>query len=162
MKFFLIIFTVVLTLSCAFSAHAAPNDGPYWTQLKYYDSIQIRYMVEHVPGTLDAVTGDIPIGGLSGSKDGTDCVIQQLYCVDARVPFHSYAAKGGYTTWPKGVTTDTVPNYQPATPLVLSDAARANLNQIYWVVINGFHGTGYDAKTQAFENSNTEDIRAKL
>ena len=147
-KTFLLVFALVLVLGCAPAMPAAAADGPYWVEMKYYDSVQIKYKVEHVPGTLDTVTADIPIGGIAG-------VIDQLYCSDAIVPFHPYASKGGYTSWPGGVTTDKVPNYQPATPHVLSDTARANLNQLYWLVINGFHGTGYNAKTQKFATSNT-------
>ncbi|MDR2136756.1 MAG: Cys-Gln thioester bond-forming surface protein, partial [Synergistaceae bacterium] len=151
-KTFLFIFVFILALSGAFSTPAAAGNDT--VVMKYYDSIQIQYLVEHAPGTLDAVTGDIPIGGIEG-------VIDQLYCVDARVPFHSYADTHDMTTWPGGVTTDRVPNYRPATPLALSDSARANLNQLHWVVLNGFHGTGYNAKTKKFGTSNLDVVRPK-
>ncbi|MDR2586837.1 MAG: thioester domain-containing protein, partial [Coriobacteriales bacterium] len=135
---------LLLVLVCAFLAFApqraeaaTPDDSTYYAQVKYYDSIQMKYVVQHGIDEYWTTTGDIPIGGfIDGS--GTR-ILDQAYCVDATVAFHS--ASETSTAWPSGVTTDTTnPGYVVVSPLAVSPNVRANLPSLYWLAVNGFRG----------------------
>jgi LPXTG-motif cell wall-anchored protein len=148
--------TITLLLAFAllmFGAQKAEAAGPepstYTAVVQYYDTIQMKYIVQHGIDDYWTTTGDIPIGGfIDGSGFN---LIDQAYCVDAKVVFHS--SPETQTTWPSGVTTDTTPGYVVASPLAVSDNVRANLPSLYWLAVNGFNG-------QRGGVNNLADIRA--
>ncbi|MDR3136047.1 MAG: thioester domain-containing protein [Coriobacteriales bacterium] len=119
------------------AADSSADDHVYYAQVKYYDHIQMRYVVQHGIDEYWTTTGDIPIGGfIDGS--GTR-LLDQAYCVDATVAFHSSAETK--TTYPSGVTTDTTnAGYVVASPLAVSPNVRTNLPSLYWLAVNGFRG----------------------
>jgi hypothetical protein len=150
--------TAALTLLLAFMvlalspqrAEAAGPDKAYTAEVKYYDSIQMKYIVQHGIDDFWTTTGDIPIGGFVDGGTGFS-LIDQAYCVDAKVVFHGSSETT--TTWPSGVTTDTTPGYVVASPLAVSDSVRANLPSLYWLAVNGFRG-------ERGGTNNLADIRA--
>ncbi|MDR0758029.1 MAG: thioester domain-containing protein, partial [Tannerella sp.] len=115
---------------------AAPDTASYRLIVQYFDSIQIKYIVRHGLDEWWTTIGDVPIGVAKGGNN--DSVTGQIYCIDATVPFHSYS--GVKTSWPDGVTTDSVRNYVVATPFQYSDALRTNLDAILWLTVNGYTG----------------------
>jgi hypothetical protein len=133
--------TLLLTTFTPHQAFADPADqeaGPYTVVLSYEDDIQMKYVIRHGYDDWWSGAGDIPLGGVG--PRGAGATVSQLYCVDATVAYHSYA--GTQTSWVPGTgTTDTTGNYAVATPTALSDAARANLGELYWLTINGYAGT---------------------
>jgi hypothetical protein len=113
------------------------DTNTYFAEVRYYDSIQMKYVVQHGIDQYWTTTGDIPIGGFI---DGTgNQLLDQAYCVDATIPFHGSSETK--TTWPRGVTTDTTTQgYVVASPLAVSESVRANLPSLYWLAVNGFRG----------------------
>jgi hypothetical protein len=150
---------LVCVLAAAFLAVTPPREAQaagadtntYYAEVKYYDNIQMKYIVQHGIDEYWTTTGDVPIGGfLDGSGNQ---LLAQAYCVDAKVAFHGSAETK--TTWPKNVTTDTTTNgYVVASPLAVSDSVRANLPSLYWLAVNGFRGELNGA-------NNLADIRAR-
>jgi hypothetical protein len=141
-----------LLMACPREAQAASADSnTYYAEVKYYDGIQMKYIVRHGIDEYWTTTGDIPIGGFI---DGTgNQLIDQAYCVDATVAFHG--SDETETSWPSGVTTDTTTaGYVVASPLAVSDGVRANLPSLYWLAVNGFRGVRGGA-------NNLADIRAE-
>ncbi|MDR1359127.1 MAG: Cys-Gln thioester bond-forming surface protein [Coriobacteriales bacterium] len=132
----LLLALVCLTLSAPRAEAADPETEPFTAVVKYYDSIQMKYVVQHGIDEFWTTTGDIPIGGFVNNS-GLQ-LMDQAYCVDATVIFHS--SPETQHSWPSGVTTDTTPGYVVASPLALSDNVRANLPSLYWLTINGFNG----------------------
>ncbi|MDR0670886.1 MAG: thioester domain-containing protein, partial [Oscillospiraceae bacterium] len=137
----------VLVLSLAgFPAGAAPDANSYTAVLHYNDSIQITYSHRTGPGPDDwwIGRGDIPLGGaeMDGQPD-----IRQIYCVDATVPFHSYATSaantdaGGSSMFEDGRLTDRVPGYVSASPEQVPNILKAHWNELLWLMVNGYTGT---------------------
>jgi LPXTG-motif cell wall-anchored protein len=139
-----------MTVGAQRAEAAGPESNPYTAVVQYYDSIQMKYIVQHGIDEYWTTTGDIPIGGFVDGGSGLN-LIDQAYCVDAKVVFHGSSET--QTTWPSGVTTDTTPGYVVASPLAVSDSVRANLPSLYWLAINGFNG-------QRGGTNNLADIRA--
>ncbi|MDR2672208.1 MAG: thioester domain-containing protein [Coriobacteriales bacterium] len=131
---------------------ADPDTDSYTAVVKYYDNIQMKYIVQHGIDEWWTTTGDIPIGGFTDPSQPGVQLIDQAYCVDATVAFHS--SDDTSTTWPAGVTTDTAPGYVVVSPLAVSDSVRANLPSLYWLAVNGFRGE------RGTTNNNLADIQA--
>ncbi|MDR1605372.1 MAG: Cys-Gln thioester bond-forming surface protein [Gracilibacteraceae bacterium] len=132
-----------LVLALPLSVGAAPDANSYTVVLRYDDNIQLRY--QH--GSADEqwiTTGDVPLGGAHlGGAEGA-LAIPQIYCVDAAVPFHSYAASGAggsSSGWLNGATTDIVPNYVAAAPDQVPAVLGAHWRELEWVVMNGYQGS---------------------
>jgi hypothetical protein len=139
------LFCILLVVMVAFvsmppiTVHAA-GDIDYTVVVEYRDSVQMQYIVRHGIDDWWTGRGDVPIGGVSATIGG-GVLSQQVYCIDAKVAFHSEVGKvGGGTSYSGVVTTDTAPGYAVASPLVLSDTVRANLPSLYWLAMNGFNG----------------------
>ncbi|MDR1589062.1 MAG: thioester domain-containing protein [Oscillospiraceae bacterium] len=121
-------------------ALAAPDTNTYTVQVAYYDDIQMTY---NIPGPFEDEqhVGDIPIGGaFLGSASGS-WAISQVYCIDAAVPFHSYARDGQDDASTEGSgaeVLDTVPNYVAVSPDLLPASQRENWDEIVWILQNGF------------------------
>jgi hypothetical protein len=130
--------------------YAGDPDSSYTVVVKYYDSIQMRYIVQHGLDDWWTGAGDVPVGGLKTAPNGTQ-LIDQIYCVDAKVGFHGYT--GTVTSYPGGTTTDTTDGYTVAAPTTLSDAVSSNLSYLYWLTVNGFRGT--------LTSNNLADIRTR-
>ncbi|MDR1156751.1 MAG: Cys-Gln thioester bond-forming surface protein [Oscillospiraceae bacterium] len=145
-------------------AEAAPDANDYTAVLRYDDKIQILYSHRAGAGLDDWWTGrgDIPLGGveLNGQT-----VIGQIYCVDAAVPFHSYATgtvntdAGGSSRYESGYTTDRVPGYVSASPEQIPNALKVHWNELLWLVVNGYAGT---SESVAALNSRFDDLADSL
>ncbi|MDR2664658.1 MAG: thioester domain-containing protein, partial [Oscillospiraceae bacterium] len=121
---------------------ASPDANTFTVKLAYSDSVQMTYLSPTHP---DWTTGDVPIGG---AWLGDQLVIDQVYCVDAVVPFASYAKSGsdGASRQIQGAEVlDTVPNYVAVSPDKLPDAQRACWDELVWILQNGFSGVAYSA-----------------
>jgi hypothetical protein len=116
------------------SAEENPDANTYTIALHYDDNIQLKYIHPGADEWL-STTGDVPLGGATQAGGAS---VPQLYCADAGVPFHPYAASGadGSTSgWPQG---DTVPNYVAVSPDNLPDILHGHWNELTWLVLNGY------------------------
>jgi hypothetical protein len=137
-----VLLTALLPLPAApVFAAGGVDDNKYTVRLSYNDDIQINYQHPDADGWWRG-NGDIPIGG--ATLDGQNLAISQLYCVDATVPFHSYAKSnanfdaGGKSSERGGM--DVVPNYVAASPDTLPPALKAHWNELVWLTLNGYSG----------------------
>ncbi|MDR2493250.1 MAG: hypothetical protein LBD25_07355 [Coriobacteriales bacterium] len=119
--------TLALLVAPATSAFA---DDDYTATVKYYDDVQITYTVNYPNGGIWTGSGDIPIGGDAASG------LDQLYCVDPFIHFHSVAT----TTWQGGVTTDTMAGYSVAAPWSISTSLAYARPAVDWLIRNGYRG----------------------
>ncbi|MDR1330435.1 MAG: Cys-Gln thioester bond-forming surface protein [Oscillospiraceae bacterium] len=116
------------------SAEENPDANTYTVALHYDDNIQLKYIHPGADEWL-STTGDVPLGGATQAGGAS---VPQLYCADAGVPFHPYAASGADSStsgWPQG---DTVPNYVAVSPDNLPDILHGHWNELTWLVLNGY------------------------
>ncbi|MDR0436171.1 MAG: thioester domain-containing protein [Propionibacteriaceae bacterium] len=115
------------------AAKAAPAEPTYSTRTHYDDDIQMFYSVLYDYSPDWAGYGDIQLGGL---WEGTTQIVNQKYCIDAQVHYHSEA------THPQGQPyVDVVNNYVAANPQQMSANVQLNYDQLIWLAINGYDGT---------------------
>ncbi|MDR1571687.1 MAG: Cys-Gln thioester bond-forming surface protein [Clostridiales Family XIII bacterium] len=141
-------------------ADTGPDATKYTVRLRYDDSVQIFY--SHRLGVdIDGWWtgwGDIPLGG---AWIGNNQAIPQIYCVDAAVPFHSYATSQdniGGTDSSKPGGHDVVLNYVSVSPEHLPQALKSHWNELSWLAVNGYS----DADSLAALNAAYPDLADNL